>query len=84
MRWCRKTDSGDCGQVLKSLLSRAKAAMSSDGRAERRVQVELLSGMSFIDEVMGVEGEGGAQIAVFASSRRVAVADIGVVTLELS
>jgi hypothetical protein len=47
------------------------------------VQVELMSGMSFIDEVIGLEDEGGAQVAVFAS-RRVAIAEIGVVSVELS
>lgn len=77
MRWCKKDATGECFPVLKSLLNRA--------RAERRVQIELVSGMSFIDEVIGLEGSDGQAVAVFSSERRVAVADIGFVTLaELS
>jgi hypothetical protein len=84
MRWCRKDDRGDCCSVLTGVLTRAKAALEKGERGQRRVQVELVSGLSFIDEVMGVEGEGVGAVAVFASQRRVAVADIGVVALELS
>lgn len=78
MRWCKKDATGECFPVLKSLLNRAS-------RSERRVQIELVSGMSFIDEVIGLEGSDGQAVAVFSSERRVAVADIGFVTLaELS
>ena len=59
MFWCRK-DSGDCLKTLKQLLGR------------KGVEVELNSGLLFIDEVVRVEGD----VAVFASERRVAVADI--------
>jgi hypothetical protein len=84
MKWCRKDDRGDCCAALTGVLARAKAALAKGERGQRRVQVELVSGLSFIDEVMGVEGEGPGAVAVFTSQRRVAVADIGLVALELS
>lgn len=73
MRWCRKDSREACFPVLKALLGRA--------RDQRRVKVELLSGMSFIDEVIEVVGGEGDAIAVFSSARRVALADIDVVAL---
>ncbi|MFO0598349.1 MAG: hypothetical protein U0228_23795 [Myxococcaceae bacterium] len=63
-RWCRKDASGSCFPLLKSLLGR------------KGVQVELSGGMSFIDEVVSVEGTSGSEVAVFSSRRRVAVSDI--------
>ncbi|MDP1830296.1 MAG: hypothetical protein Q8L48_43930 [Archangium sp.] len=66
-RWCRKDASGPCFPLLKSLLGK------------RGVQVELSGGMSFIDEVVSLEGDTGAEVAVFSSRRRVAVRDIELV-----
>lgn len=64
MFWCRKDHGGDCLKTLKNLLGRGGG-----------VEVELTSGLLFIDEVVSVEGE-LAPVAVFASQRRVAIADI--------
>ncbi len=66
-RWCRKDATSGCFPLLKSLLGR------------RGVQVELVGGMSFIDEVVSLEGPTGAEIAVFSTRRRVAVRDIELV-----
>ena len=66
-RWCRKDASGSCFPLLKSLLGKSG------------VQVELSGGLSFIDEVIGIEGNTGAEVAVFSSRRRVAVRDIELV-----
>lgn len=66
-RWCRKDASGACFPLLKSLLGK------------RGVQVELSGGLSFIDEVVSLEGDTGAEVAVFSSRRRVAVRDIELV-----
>lgn len=63
-RWCRKDASGTCFPLLKSLLGRSG------------VHVELAGGLSFIDEVIGLEGNTGSEVAVFSSKRRVAVRDI--------
>jgi hypothetical protein len=63
-RWCRKDASGSCFPLLKSLLGK------------RGVQVELAGGLSFIDEVITLEGNTGSEVAVFSSRRRVAVRDI--------
>lgn len=63
MFWCRKDHGGDCLKTLKKLLGRGG------------VEVELTSGLLFIDEVVRVEGE-LAPVAVFASERRVAISDI--------
>lgn len=63
-RWCRKDATGGCFPLLKSLLGK------------RGVQVELSGGLSFIDEVVSLEGHTGAEVAVFSSRRRVAVRDI--------
>ena len=66
-RWCRKDASGSCFPLLKSLLGKSG------------VQVEMSGGLSFIDEVIGIEGNTGAEVAVFSSRRRVAVRDIELV-----
>jgi hypothetical protein len=63
-RWCRKDASGECFPLLRSLLGK------------RGVQVETSGGLSFIDEVVSLEGVRGAEVAVFGSKRRVAVKDI--------
>jgi hypothetical protein len=63
-RWCRKDATGTCFPLLKSLLGKSG------------VQVELSGGMSFIDEVVSLEGNTGSEVAVFSSRRRVAVRDI--------
>ena len=63
-RWCKKDASGSCFPLLKSLLGK------------RGVQVELSGGLSFIDEVISIEGNTGSEVAVFSSRRRVAVSDI--------
>jgi hypothetical protein len=57
--------------VLKALLGL--------GTGERRVKVELLSGFSFIDEVVSLEGSDAQAVAIFSSQRRVALAEIGFV-----
>ena len=66
-RWCKKDASGSCFPLLKSLLGKTG------------VQVEMSGGLSFIDEVVGIEGNTGAEVAVFSSRRRVAVRDIELV-----
>ena len=63
-RWCKQDASGSCFPLLKSLLGKSG------------VQVELSGGLSFIDEVIGIEGNPGSEVAVFSSRRRVAVSDI--------
>lgn len=63
-RWCRKDATSECFPLLKSLLGR------------RGVSVELVGGMSFIDEVVSLEGLNGGEVAVFSSRRRVALRDI--------
>lgn len=63
-RWCRKDATSECFPLLKSLLGR------------RGVSVELVGGMSFIDEVVSLEGSNGGEVAVFSSRRRVALRDI--------
>ncbi len=85
MRWCRKdsrpaTAEGreslgepTCFPLLRALLGRR--------REERRVRVELISGMSFIDEVVSMEGADASAVAVFSSQRRVAVTDIDVIAV---
>jgi uncharacterized protein YabN with tetrapyrrole methylase and pyrophosphatase domain len=73
MRWCRKDSREACFPTLKALLGRA--------REQRRVKVELVSGMSFIDEVVEVVGVEADAIAVFSSQRRVALADIDLVAV---
>jgi hypothetical protein len=74
MRWCRKdnqsTAEPTCFPLLRALLGK-----------QRRVRVELISGMSFIDEVVGMEGADAAAVAVFSSQRRVAVSDIDVIAV---
>ncbi len=75
MRWCRKDSREACFPTLKALLDRARDARRV------RVQVELVSGMSFIDEVVEVVGGEAEAIAVFSSSRRVALADIDLVAV---
>jgi len=69
-RWCRKDATSECFPLLKSLLGR------------RGVQVDLVGGLSFIDEVVSLEGVGGAEVAVFSSKRRVAIRDIELVKWE--
>lgn len=63
-RWCRKDATSECFPLLKSLLGK------------RGVSVELVGGMSFIDEVVSLEGSNGGEVAVFSSRRRVALRDI--------
>ena len=63
-RWCRKDPSQTCFPLLKALLGKSG------------VQVELAGGLSFIDEVVSLEGNTGSEVAVFSSKRRVAVRDI--------
>ena len=71
MRICQK-DVGCPGliQSLKKLL----------GRGERRVQVELRDGLSFIDEVVEVRQERGVDVAVFKNNTRIDVTRIDAIT----
>ena len=69
-RWCRKDATSECFPLLKSLLGR------------RGVQVDMVGGLSFIDEVASLEGTSGAEVAVFSSKRRVAIRDIELVQWE--
>lgn len=63
-RWCRKDANGGCFPLLRALLGKSG------------VQVEMSGGLSFIDEVVSLEGNSGSEVAVFSSKRRVAVRDI--------
>ncbi len=63
-RWCKGDSTRECFPLLKTLLGR------------KGVQIEVSGGLSFIDEVVSIEHEGSAPIAVFGSRRRVAVRDI--------
>jgi hypothetical protein len=73
VRWCKKDATGECFPALKALLGL--------GLRERRVKVELLSGFSFIDEVVSLEGTDAMAVAIFSSQRRVPVAEIGFVAM---
>ncbi len=72
MRICQK-DVGCPGliQGLKNLLGR---------RGERRVQIELRDGLSFIDEVVDVVSERGVDVAVFKDNSRIDVTRIDAFT----
>ncbi len=71
MRICQK-DVGCPGliQSLKRLL----------GRGERKVQIELRDGLSFIDEVVEVRQERGVDVAVFRNNARIDVTRIDAIT----
>ena len=70
MRWCKKDKTGECKLTLRKLIGRAN------------VKVQLSEGLMFIDEVMGVVTENGADFAVFSNRDRVPVASIELVELS--
>jgi hypothetical protein len=63
MFWCKKTDKSNCVGILKTLLG------------TKNVKVELSDGLTFIDEVVRIHGE-GVNAVVVLGSREISISSI--------
>lgn len=63
MFWCKKTDGHSCVSMLQKLTG------------TKNVRVELSDGLTFIDEVVRISGEGAAAVVVLGT-REISVSSI--------